>query len=108
MDGGLTTEACAGRLRFTAQILRSLYRQSDGNSLTDQAPSERQFRCLRVVDVSGDRTVLDPADSLIDRKQGRKEPFLGHYRLAETILDFDIKAGGAKKPYGSGFRASPD
>jgi len=57
---------------------------------------KHQFFGLRVVNLSGDRTVPNTVNSLNNRKQRHKKTFFGHDGLLKTIFNFDIQASCAK------------
>jgi len=63
-----------------------------------------QPRGIWVIDISGDCPVPDLLNCLVDHEQRHEEPFARDDRLAEAILDLDVKTGGAEDPMDQVFK----
>lgn len=48
---------------------------------------------LRIVDISGDRAVLDLLHRVVDHEQRHKKPFARDDWVAEPVLDLDVEPG---------------
>src|SRR3546814_16754111 len=45
----------------------------------------------RIIDIAGDRAILDPLHGVIYDETRHEEPFARDHGIAETILDFDVE-----------------
>lgn len=48
---------------------------------------------LRIINIAGDCIIPDALHRIVNHKTGHEEPFARHDRIAETILDFNIRPG---------------
>lgn len=81
-------DGCQARRRLGSR------RSSDGYAMTmaDLGSSSRLHQPCRlgVVDVAGDRPVLDALNGLVNDEHGNEEPFLRLHGMAEAVLDGDV------------------
>src|SRR5690606_15380741 len=80
----------------TEKLVSPTWNANALGSARAQSARQNQACFRRAVHVASDRAVADTPHRLVDDMQGHKEPLAWLYRLAETILNGQVKLRGRK------------